>query len=332
MKRHFLEALLFSALLTLLPLIPILLLHPDDAPEPLSTTEPEIVESTPADADCYYVWREKTGEIQAIPVQEYILGAVAAEMPVSFETEALKAQAVAAHTYAQRQCLAAAGRNDLHGADFSDDPAKFQAFLTQDELRERWGTHYDVNYRRLSTIVGEVVENVLVYEGEPILAAFHAISSGRTDAAKTVWGTDLPYLQPVECPADKDAPSFEETVSFSPDEAGDRLRGAHPALDLAVEPEEWFGEPIVSEAGTVLSIPVADGLFTGGEIRSLFGLRSASFTVSFEKGQFVFTTRGFGHNVGMSQYGANQMARDGADYREILARYYPGAELRSAAE
>lgn len=332
MKRHFLEALLFSALLTLLPLIPILLLHPDDAPEPLSTTEPEIVESTPADADCYYVWREKTGEIQAIPVQEYILGAVAAEMPVSFETEALKAQAVAAHTYAQRQCLAAAGRDDLHGADFSDDPAKFQAFLTQDELRERWGTHYDVNYRRLSTIVGEVVENVLVYEDEPILAAFHAISSGRTDAAKTVWGTDLPYLQPVECPADKDAPSFEETVSFSPDEAGDRLRGAHPALDLAVEPEEWFGEPIVSEAGTVLSIPVADGLFTGGEIRSLFGLRSASFTVSFEKGQFVFTTRGFGHNVGMSQYGANQMARDGADYREILARYYPGAELRSAAE
>ena len=332
MKRHFLEALLFSALLTLLPLIPILLLHPDDAPEPLSTTEPEIVGSTPADADCYYVWREKTGEIQAIPVQEYILGAVAAEMPVSFETEALKAQAVAAHTYAQRQCLAAAGRDDLHGADFSDDPAKFQAFLTQDELRERWGTHYDVNYRRLSTIVGEVVENVLVYEGEPILAAFHAISSGRTDAAKTVWGTDLPYLQPVECPADKDAPSFEETVSFSPDEAGDRLRGAHPALDLAVEPEEWFGEPIVSEAGTVLSIPVADGLFTGGEIRSLFGLRSASFTVSFEKGQFVFTTRGFGHNVGMSQYGANQMARDGADYREILARYYPGAELRSAAE
>lgn len=332
MKRHFLESLLFSALLTLLPLIPILLLHPDDAPEPLSTTEPEIVESTPADADCYYVWREKTGEIQAIPVQEYILGAVAAEMPVSFETEALKAQAVAAHTYAQRQCLAAAGRDDLHGADFSDDPAKFQAFLTQDELRERWGTHYDVNYRRLSTIVGEVVENVLVYEDEPILAAFHAISSGRTDAAKTVWGTDLPYLQPVECPADKDAPSFEETVSFSPDEAGDRLRGAHPALDLAIEPEEWFGEPIVSEAGTVLSIPVADGLFTGGEIRSLFGLRSASFTVSFEKGQFVFTTRGFGHNVGMSQYGANQMARDGADYREILARYYPGAELRSAAE
>ena len=332
MKRHFLEALLFSALLTLLPLIPILLLHPDDAPEPLSTTEPEIVESTPADADCYYVWREKTGEIQAIPVQEYILGAVAAEMPVSFETEALKAQAVAAHTYAQRQCLAAAGRDDLHGADFSDDPAKFQAFLTQDELRERWGTHYDVNYRRLSTIVGEVVENVLVYEDEPILAAFHAISSGRTDAAKTIWGTDLPYLQPVECPADKDAPSFEETVSFSPDEAGDRLRGAHPALDLAVEPEEWFGEPIVSEAGTVLSIPVADGLFTGGEIRSLFGLRSASFTVSFEKGQFVFTTRGFGHNVGMSQYGANQMARDGADYREILARYYPGAELHSAAE
>ena len=329
MKRHFLEALLFSALLTLLPLIPVLLLRPqEDEPErEFSTSEPAIVENEDAGADCYYVLREKTGEVQAIPVEDYILGAVAAEMPVSFEDEALKAQAVAAHTYAERQCLAAKGREELHGADFSDDPAKYQAFLIEDELRERWGTHYDVNYRRLSTIVGEVVENVLVYEGEPIIAAFHAMSTGRTDAAKTVWGSDVPYLQEVECPADKTAPSYEETAAFSPDDTGDRLTGAHPALHLDIEPEAWFGEPVTSEAGTVLSIPVADGLFTGAEIRVLFGLRSAAFTVAYERGQFVFTTHGFGHNVGMSQYGANVMAQEGADYREILTHYYPGAEL-----
>ena len=334
MKRHFLEALLFSALLTLLPLIPVLLLRPqEDEPErEFSTSEPTIVENKDAGADCYYVLREKTGEVQAIPVEDYILGAVAAEMPVSFEDEALKAQAVAAHTYAERQCLASKGREELHGADFSDDPAKYQAFLTEDELRERWGTHYDVNYRRLSTIVGDVVENVLVYEDEPIIAAFHAMSTGRTDAAKTVWGSDVPYLQEVECPADKTAPSYEETAAFSPDDTGDRLTGAHPALHLDIEPEAWFGEPVTSEAGTVLSIPVADGLFTGAEIRALFGLRSAAFTVAYERGQFVFTTHGFGHNVGMSQYGANVMAQEGSDYREILAHYYPGAEIRSVME
>jgi stage II sporulation protein D len=330
MKRRFLEALLFSGLLTLLPLIPVMLLRQEPRPDKsdFSTVKNEPVENVPAPKDCYYILREQTGEVQAIPVHDYILGAVAAEMPVTFEDEALKAQAVAAHTYAERQCLASAGREDLHGADFSDDPAKYQAFLTEDELRERWGTHFDVYYTRLSTLVAGVVENVLFYEDEPILAAFHAVSAGQTDAAETVWGSDLPYLQPVDCHADKAAPSYEETASFSPDETGDRLRSSHPALDLDIEPEEWFGEPVTSEAGTVLSLPVTDGLFTGQEIRALFGLRSAAFTVQYEKGRFVFTTHGFGHNVGMSQYGANEMARSGADHKEILAYYYPDTTLK----
>lgn len=331
MKRHFMQALLFSGLLTLLPLIPVLLLQPQEetTEEQLSTSEPKIVENQPPAEGCYYVYRCKTNEIQAIPVQDYILGAVAAEMPVSFADEALKAQAVAAHTYAERQCLAGAGREELHGADFSDDPSKYQAFLTEDELRERWGTHFDVNYKRLSALVAEVAEEVLVYEDEPIIAAFHAFSTGRTDAALTVWGSDVAYLQPVESPADKDAPSYEEALEFTPDETGDKLRSTHPALQLDIEPEEWFGEPAVSEAGTVLSIPVADGLFTGQEIRTLFGLRSAAFTVKYEKNRFVFTTHGFGHNVGMSQYGANAMAKEGKDYKEILAYYYAGADLRN---
>ena len=329
MKRHFLQALLFSALLTLLPLMPVLLLHePAESPgEPFSTIETKPVENQIPTEACYNVYCCESGEIQEIPVRDYILGAVAAEMPISFEPEALKAQAVAAHTYAERQRLSAAGREELHGADFSDDPAKFQAFLTEDELRERWGTHFDVNHARLSTIVDEVVETVLTYEDEPIIAAFHAMSTGHTDAAGTVWGAEIAYLQGVESPADKDAPQFEQTVEFSPDETGDRLQKAHPALHLDSEPETWFGEPTVSEGETVLSIPVADGLFTGQELRSLFDLRSAAFTVRYEKNRFVFTTHGFGHNVGMSQYGANVMAKSGKTYQEILAYYYPSAVL-----
>ena len=330
MKRHFLQALLFSALLTLLPLIPVLLLHPQEETLPeepeISTTQPETVEKQ-AGAVCYYVYRTADGEILAIPVKDYILGAVAAEMPLSFEPEALKAQAVAAHTYAERQRLAAAGREELHGADFSDDPSQFQAFLTEDELRKRWGTQFDMNYRRLSTLIDEVVEKVLTYEDEPIIAAFHAMSTGRTESAANVWGHDIAYLQPVDSSADKEAPQYEETLEFSPDETGDRLTGAHPSLRLTGEPESWFGEPTVSEAGTVLSVPVGDGLFTGQELRQAFGLRSAAFTVRYEKNRFVFTTHGFGHDVGMSQYGANAMALSGADYTEILAHYYPGAVL-----
>ena len=334
MKRHFLHALLFVGLLTLLPLVPALLLHPEEGTDAdtgqdteLSTTEPAIVENTSDGRDCYHVYCCENGEIQDVSVRDYIIGAVAAEMPVSFEPEALKAQAVAAHTYAERQCLAAEGREELNGADFSDDPAKFQAFLTEDELRARWGTHYDTYYSKLSTAVDSVVEKVLTYEDEPIIAAFHAMSTGMTESAENVWGSDVAYLQPVESAADVNAPQFEEQVSFSPDETGDRLTNAHPALQISGDPSGWFGEPEVSEAGTVLSMRVADGIFTGQELRTLFELRSAAFTVEYADNKFTFTTRGFGHDVGMSQYGADAMAQAGADYTEILAHYYPGAVL-----
>lgn len=338
MKQHFLHALAFAGLLTLLPLIPVVLLHPQQTaastPEEkfpvqteFSTQNAEIVENSADTREYYRVYRCQSGEIQEIPVRDYVIGAVAAEMPVSFEPEALKAQAVAAHTYAERQCLAAAGRQELEGADFSDDPAKYQAFLTEDELRERWGTHFDNNYSKISTVVDDVVEKLLTYEDEPIIAAFHAMSTGLTESAQNVWGSDVAYLQSVESPADPDAPQFEECVTFSPDAAGDRLKSTHSALDLTGDPSGWFGEPVYSQAGTVLSMPIGDGIFTGQELRTLFALRSAAFTVTYEGGGFTFTTKGFGHDVGMSQYGANAMALEGAEYTEILAHYYPGASL-----
>lgn len=338
MNRRFLRAIAVSAVLTCLPLIPAMLLRPQASDtSPVEITEfTDGTEVSTADGgnvkntgtrSSYRVLCCDTGEIEVIPVRQYILGAVAAEMPISFEPEALKAQAVAAHTYAERQCLAAAGREELGGADFSDDPSKFQAFCTQDELRERWGTHYDTNFHKLSEIVDEVADELLTYEDTPIIAAFHAMSTGRTESAENVWGSDIAYLQPVESTADEAAPQFEETVEISPDRAGDLLKAAHPALDLTGDPSGWFGEAQCSESGTVLSQRVGDGLFTGQELRSIFSLRSAAFEVTLDDGVFAFTTHGFGHDVGMSQFGANAMAQSGADYREILSHYYPGAEL-----
>lgn len=338
MKRRFLQAILFAGALTLLPVIPALLsvpraeetAPPDNVQETASTLSTEIhefVENQDAVRDVYRIYRYKTGETVEISVRDYVIGAVAAEMPVSFEPEALKAQAVAAHTYAERQCLAAAGRGDCGDADFSDDPAKYQAFLTEDELLERWGTHYDVNYQKIAAAVDAVGDALLMYDEQPIIAAFHAVSTGRTESAEHVWGSPVEYLQSVESPADENAPQFEQTVQFSPDETGDRLKSTHPALNLNSDPSEWFGAVETSDAGTVLSMQVADGLFTGQELRALFDLRSAAFTVEYADHQFTFTTKGFGHDVGMSQYGANAMAQEGASYQEILAHYYPGAEM-----
>lgn len=344
MKNYFLQCLVFCAGLTVIPMIPAFLLTPASASserteelvfteftEPataetaetaLSTDTSEPVENLP---ECYRVRCTETGEILNVPVRDYLIGAVGAEMPVSFAPEALKAQVVAAHTYAERQRLLSAARGDE--ADFSDDPAQFQAFLTDEQMRERWGDSYAANYAILSAAVDAVGGELLTYENEPIIAAFHAMSGGKTESAVNVWGNDVAYLRSVDSAADTEAPGFEESVDFTPEEVMEKLTAAHVGLTIGGDASEWFGTPIVSEAGTVLELPAGDGIFTGQELRSIFGLRSADFTVSYAEGKFTFTTHGYGHSVGMSQYGANAMALAGSDYRDILAYYYPGTQL-----
>ena len=337
MKRHFLQLLLFAFLLTALPLLPAMFIRPAEPHTTppaaaqdgaFSTTEPPDVEN----AAVYHVLNIGTGEIMEIPLREYLIGAVGAEMPPSFAPEALKAQAVAAHTYAERQCMLASGRKELKGADFSNDPALYQACLTEDEQRERWGTHYALYHDRIAAAVDAVQGELLCYDDAPIIAAFHAISSGRTESAEHVWGSEIAYLCSVESDADCSAPDYETAVVLGAEEVREKLLAAHAGLTLGSDPAGWFGAPEVTEAGTVLRLQAGDGIFTGQELRGIFGLRSAAFTVDFAEGQFTFTVHGFGHDVGMSQYGADAMAQEGKSYREILAYYYPGAELREASD
>ena len=348
MKRHILHCVVLCAALTAMPMIPAFLITPRSRAAAPELSFPELVEFTdfPTDpttaadtaepetaagtgypaAEVYRVLKTDSGEVLEVPVTEYLIGAVAAEMPVSFEPEALEAQVVAAHTYAERQCLITRERGGSD-ADFSDDPAKYQAYLTDAELRERWGSQYEENYKKIAAAVEAAAGELLYYEEEPIIAAFHAISGGKTETAANVWGSDVAYLQSVESDADREAPDYEETVTFSAEEVMTRLTAAHAGLTVSGDAAGWFGTPTVSEAGTVLQIPAGDGIFTGQELRSIFSLRSADFTVNFADGEFCFTTHGYGHAVGMSQYGANAMAKNGADHREILAHYYPGAKL-----
>ena len=340
MKKRWLRRGVFTVILTILPCIPALLpppAHPAAAPvmpevtqaaeTEISTTAPAIVENEGGCRTVYRVLQTKTGEIAEIPVRDYLIGAVGAEMPASFSMEALKAQVVAAHTYAERQAAHAAGRTDLKGADFSDDPAQFQAYLPEDALRERWGENAQTCFDRIDAAVEEAGHLLLEYDGEPIIAAFHAMSSGKTESAEAVWGKDVVYLRSVESPYDRDAPRFEDTLTVPAEEVFSTLTGAHAGLTAGGDASEWFGEPVRTDAGTVLQIAFGDGVFTGQEIRSLFCLRSADFSVDYADGAFIFTTCGYGHAVGMSQYGADAMARRGYTFREILAHYYPGAEL-----
>ncbi len=350
MKKHILTYLIITALLTTLPLIPALAARGKETDKP---DMPEFVEYTMETAETgetatiptessesaaqlgtYPVLDTETGEVLEISVRDYVIGAVCAEMPAAFETEALKAQAVAAHTYAHRLSLLAQNRTDesLKGAYFSDDSSKYQAFYTDAEIREAYGKHYEAYYAKVSAAVDAVLGEILVYEDAPIIAAFHAMSSGKTESAAHVWGAQVDYLVPVDSSSDVNAPLYEQTAVFPSDEVRRILGDARDGLALGEDAEQWFTEPEVTESGTVTQIRTGNCIFTGQEIRSLFSLRSAAFTVEYADGSFTFTTKGYGHNVGMSQYGANAMAQVGKDYREILAYYYPGTELEDVAE
>lgn len=295
-----------------------------DVPEAETAPEPAAVLS-----GSYRILCHATGEIQDIPLRDYLIGAVAAEMPASYEPEALKAQTVACHTYAERirKQNAAAPDPALCGADLSDDSSKYQAFLTADAMHELFGDAYDTGYAKIAAAVDAAGDLLLCYADEPIAAAFHAVSSGMTESAETVWGSALPYLVSVSSDADRNAPDYEETVRIPPDILKKALSAQNPECTFPDDPAAWFSAPECSPAGTVLQIQCGGTDWNGQLLRELLGLRSACFSVQYDGTQFLFTTQGYGHDVGMSQYGANAMAQDGCGFAEILAHYYPDTVL-----
>lgn len=266
----------------------------------------------------------------AISCRDFLIYTLAAEMLPSFEPEALKAQAVAAYTYFsyEREQERKNPQKALCGADFADTPAPFPDGYRAAYWKEKWGAAaFETYYKKLAAAVDAVAGVTITYKGNLILAAYHAISPGKTEVAESVWAAAVPYLQSVDSGDDKNAPDYTTTVRLSPAQVKQALADVK-GLKLSGEPNTWFSEkPTRSAAGTVLKQTVGGVSLTGKDCRTRFGLRSACFSVAYENGQFVFTVHGYGHGVGMSQYGAQFAALDGADYKEILHRYYTDVEI-----
>ena len=266
----------------------------------------------------YFPEEDKTVEMS---LRDYLIGVTAAEMPVSFAHDALCAQALASLTYALYQRRHP--KNALaDGADISADPAAYQAFWSTDEMRSRWGDDFEDNYEKISRAVDEVIGFEIVYGDEPAVAAFHAISPGRTESAENVWGEEIPYLVSVESEGDSVSPKYSSSLTVNAKELKAKL-----GLTADGDPAEWFGEPEYSEAGTLLSVEIAGKTFTGQELRRILQLQSAAFTVDCDGDTFTFNVKGYGHSVGLSQYGADYYARQGLSWREIVAHYYPGTSV-----
>jgi len=261
--------------------------------------------------------REKSGAVRKMDMDDYLVGVVLGEMPASFEPEALKAQAVAARTYA-RKAYSTGGK---HGdGSVCTDPGCCQAYVTEQAYLEGGGTAEGAE--KIRTAVMDTSGFVLTYGGALIEATYFSCSGGSTEDAAAVWGTDYPYLQAVDSPGEEKAAHYQRTVDFTADEFQQALN-----VELEGEPDTWFHDTSFTQGGGVAAMGIGGQSYTGTQLRSKLGLDSTAFTVEVSGDTITVTTHGYGHRVGMSQYGADAMAVTGSSWREILAHYYPGVEI-----
>ncbi len=318
-----------ACLLMLLPL-PALPKAPPAAEPSLSTPsedEPPADDTQPTDEATFKVLTDDT--VTELTCREFLIRTLAYEMSPTFHAEALKAQAVAAYTYHGRRKNAQSVDPDpaLCGAHFLAPDSTFPQDYSADKLRERWGDKFDEYYANLCAAVDAVTGKYITYNGQWIDACYFAMSNGTTEDAKTVWGNDVPYLRSVASPDDKQATKYETTVAFTPEQLKAALFAAEPTITLGDDPAAWFGEPTLSAAGTVASIPVGDKTLAGTAVRTALDLRSATFSVKYADGSFTLTVHGYGHGVGLSQVGANALAKKGYTWQEILQHYYTGVSI-----
>lgn len=281
-------------------------------------------------SDIFLVLDINSGQILEITEKDYVIGAVCAEMPASFNIEALKAQAVAAHTYAvrQRENELKNPTPELCGAYISDDSSKYQAFLSEEQAKQYFGDNFNEYYSKISEAVNSVSDEILVYNDEPIVAAFHSVSSGKTESAENIFGSPADYLVSVESIEDINAPEYLKEYTFTSDEISARLKEAYPDIQLSDDKASWLSVKKRTASDTVISLDAGNINMSGWEFRNIFSLRSAAFDIIYDNGIFTISTKGCGHGVGMSQYGAEAMAKQGASYDEILKHYYKGAEIK----
>ena len=284
----------------------------------------------PPIADCTISFTAKSeAGIETVTMADYLPGVLAGEMPALFETQALMAQAVAARTYIMHRMQHGAPNHPE--ADICNNPACCKAYVSQSQMQQNWGSHFEEYHAKVKDAVSATDGQHLTYDGELIEAVFHSSSAGATEASRSIWN-DRAYLVSVDTPeTEADVPNYISHVSFSPDILKTQLSEKYPDLEFTTEPAEWFSNFIINESGRVQSVQICQKELTGTQLRSALALRSTAFTVEYADGAFTFHVTGYGHGVGMSQYGANVFAKQGLSYREILAHYYPNTQLTSAA-
>ncbi len=278
------------------------------------------------------VYRTESGDIAEITAEEYIEGCLAAQIPINYSTEALRAQACASATFALRLMAELKDSGKLpENADISDDRRICQPYLDGNERLGVYGEEYEKYERDLKNAARYGVTHTITYDGEPVYAVYHSVSAGGTCPSEYIWGQAFPYLRRADSREDIESPNFECTNEIKAETIRSALAHYDGSLDIPVDPARWFTDMNSDENGYVISVNIGKNTFSGGDLWRILGLRSPSFTVKYADGIFTFTTRGSGHGAGLSQYGAESMARAGHTAEEIILHYYGGGVKINAA-
>ena len=270
------------------------------------------------------VYRTKSNTIEPYPLEEYVRGVIAAEMPINFELEALKAQALAARTYIVKKIIDKDFTDAANGAMVMDT-IKDQVYKSDDELKKLWGYNYQENISKLNQAINETSGQVITYQGLPITALYFSTSNGYTENSEDYWQKEVPYLRSVESPWDFSSPKFQTSKNVSFSEIKSQLN-VNTSIAASLN-QQWIQILETTEGKRVKKIKVDDKTFSGREIREAFDLNSSSFTMELTENGIIFHTKGYGHGVGMSQYGANGMAMERKSAEEIIKYYYTGVEI-----
>ena len=314
--------LLLAALLFALPVFTVTVVRGQRASE---QPEEPIHLLPPGEIDSARTLRVLDGDtVTEMSFSDYLQGVLRAEMPASFQEDALRAQAVAARTYTYYKMSSGGNHGDT--ADICTDHSCCQAFLGKEKAADNWGKNAERYEAKIENAVSATDGQVMLYGGAPILAVFHSSSAGETWNSGEVWAQDLPYLQSVSSPEGEGVPNYYSTVELTEAEFREKFLAARPEADLSGPASGWIRDPVM-DGVHVESVTIGGVSVSGPLVRSIFGLRSASFTAEAGDGKITFYVTGYGHGVGLSQYGANAMAEAGSTWREILEHYYTGVTI-----
>ena len=269
----------------------------------------------------------ETGEVEELEMDKYLYGVVSAEMPANFEKEALKAQAIVARTYTEYKIYKGSKHEN---ADICDDSKCCQAWISKEKRFEKWNeVDRENNWNKITSAVDETSGKIITYDGAPINAFFHSNSGGTTETVANVWGgSNYPYLQSVETSGEDSYTQYASTVTLTKEEVLQKMQAEYPGTTIDWTQEKPIQITEYNESGRVKTIQIGNKSISGVEARTIFGLKSAKFNV--QVGESVqFDVVGYGHGVGLSQTGADAMAKTGATAEQIINHYYTGVKIEN---